>query len=142
MVFQLTAAEPVPGSKFKVTAVAQNSGKSPAYVLASLVNVAYTSQLPESFNNMPPMDFKSILLKGSQTVITPGNGYNSESEFEDNLSPAHAELGGTGLETWYIYGYLTYQDLGTLKDYKSRSCVYWDAHKKAWQSCHGFDSAD
>lgn len=141
MVFQITAAEPVPGSKFGVTATAQNSGKSPAYVLSSQLIVRRTSLSPETFANGQAPSFNPIAMTGSQTVVTPGNAYSSESEQDDKISTAQSEIEAAGLEKLYIFAYLTYQDLGTSKTYRSKSCVFWDLQKK-WQSCHGFDSAN
>lgn len=130
----------------KSLALATNFGQTPAYNVMSRCYIGYAdSPLPKSFpfpelvykNAGPlfPSDTMAIEARGiPQTPLAPG-------PWMATLKPV-----GAAQQTWYVYGFITYDDVYGTRRY-TRFCyaIWWNdgpGHVPSWYNAPHFNDAD
>ncbi len=101
-----------------VRLIVQNSGKSPAKVLAFIVGAHIA---PSNVPFSPQYAWTDDVFLGGKALLLPGRA--APSEYYVAMGK-ELEVLKTGMFNFYVYGDVFYEDLSTRKRHLTRTCFY------------------
>jgi hypothetical protein len=124
------------GKESTVTLTIINSGRRPAHIF----NFHLMSNVFDKFPVKPPFFITQGSGVPSQSIILPGQNIGTQM-IPNPLNPILAQSVNSGRLTFYVYGSVEYEDIGTRNRHTTKFCQFYIPAQKKFGYCPEYNGA-